>query len=451
MQVSEEMVSIFINTFAGVMTKESNEKYYHDWECQISPRTPYGIQEIDPEGDQSKQTWRSVNHRRYTNSDVKSHLLGESYLAIPGYTNGIVIDLDAHTEDDSATLEPRTYKVLESFPDWSPLVLSTPRGRHIWFPRRPGILTDDERAKAYAEEQLFNSGYTKIFGKVEMYPDPNKLIRLPLGKDCHWLDHQSSLIPVASTNIRCLGRLVSVLTNEKVDWCEIPTAYRQPHDRIRAKGYKKNRVSNSEFNTRVDGWLDNGITDRRQTNKALLGLSWHYINVEGLSESETKSVLRKWIDEKNNGNSEEYDQCPEKAYDHIDRIVPLTKRNSGKDGHKARPSSKPVTLSPEIQSKTTDEEREFLYRLIWRTRAYGVRKRRWVYVEIPSQTLKSWARDVKTSGRNFNSWVGDYQYHLRKLKKLGILRDGQKYTTYGRCNTYKVDSSVLEDRKELNP
>jgi hypothetical protein len=390
----------------------------------VTSSEPHGIQELND------SNWATINYKA-SNKRISDHLNGEFFVSIPKqYVKGVVFDLDAHTPETEKNLDERTDAILGIFELWSGLVFSTPRGRHIWFLRERGIIAEG-RLERYIETTLNDSGFWAEYGDIEFAPQRAGLMRLPLGHNCFMLDH-FSFDPVAPTSIGCLIKLDYILKNKNLDWVYIPDGFDhfKPIKRVGRKRKRRLDVNNG-FNQDIQSLLVSGLTENGQRNRVLMKLSWHFQKIEGLDRVGAKRALKEWIDTKHNGLSDDYNRSPKDVYKQIDRIVESFDENIGLAYQKSELTVRPhdITLPSHIVGQTIEEDQEFLKELIAYSKNRGEPKRKWVHVEIPSQTLASWHRS--------------YKRILGKLRKLKLVKDGKNYSTYGKCKTYHVSKSLL--------
>lgn len=390
---------------------------------------PFALQSIAA---QQKRTWFTYREKSEYLHDghLKSHLQGKYWVAQNPriFSRCLVVDID-----NGPGLEDRTQKAMTAFPDAAPLVFTTPRGGlHLYYMLPPGW---SKRVHQFAVNRLTHAGVDLAPGKIEVYPNGGRAIRLPLGRDCQFLDHQT-LEPVHPSRSRQLEALHTTLRDHRYDTLVIPGSEDVPAQKRQSKPYHLRPRNGDpsqvgEFMLEVDRLLTFGLKEKGERNTSTLKLCWYFHAVQGMNGPQVEDALWQWITTKHNGQSEDFAQNPQRVRkligDAVKHFDPA-KVGTGSQVAPERPRNGDNELRDRIAAFVAglpldDRGKRLLSRGLEYAHKRGIQKGGGIEVQIPSRTLKSF------------DW--QYGHILPTLLEHGYISKTMGYSEkLGICNTY---------------
>ena len=352
-----------------------------------SPYAPFAIE--------GRRGWvtEQRNGIYLTDDKVSAHLSGQYYVGPVNRTfaASLAIDLDAHDGRHRRTLDRRMDKVMSAFPEAAPLVFSTPGGgRHLHYMLdRPGW---SACVHAFGTNRLRAAGVELGPGSVEVFPDGDRALRAPLGRDC-WLLDVDSRLPVDGHRAANLDALRGILERGQYDTLTIPEDYGATAEPLALP----TRRRGSSFMAECDRLLSQGLPGPGTRNDSLMKLRWLFMAVWNLPPDRAELELWAWLQNGHNGHSRDYNASPDRCRRHIREIV--RSHDPAKVGAGRQRRTEPRTPPKDAIERYCDlqpldgRERAFLGRLLVYAHQYGqTTMTNEIDVQIPSRTLKTFDR-----------------------------------------------------------
>jgi len=373
---------------------EEYEKLYIENFVQRRPR--YAVKQP------GKKPWKTKK-KPLSDRPIKAHLNGQYYVGVLGkwYPGFAVLDIDGKERENAEEIREK----LKLSTDNSMLNTSeSPNSYHIYFPvsykdKPPTIKLLNDILQPYAKEQ-----------GIEIYPQPNKPIRLPFGRNQKMLDFEFVHLDSWQEKLFWFTKL------DPLDLSKIPNQQLSLDINIKPdNGYKISDYEEGKF------LYEHGLIEKHSRHdsqfKVLYFLWRHNIPIQNSIE-----MTWYWIRDKHNNNSEQILTNPRQVKKEIIRQANWIYANydlSGIYPDEIHNIYKGYLTKSDIEriihiSKAGLPKSKFLFNLI----KYCYPRRHRGFIRIHSNFLREW------SFRN-------YQMYIEELQEFGIIK---------RYGSYKVDS-----------
>lgn len=375
------------------MKTDEYEKLYIENFIQRRPR--YAVKQI------GKKPWKTKK-KPLSDRPIKAHLNGQYYVGVLGkwYPGFAVLDIDGKGKDNAEEIREKFKLNIDN----SMLNTSeSPGSYHLLFPvsynnKPPTIKLLNEALGPYAREH-----------GVEIYPQPNKPIRLPFGRNQKMADFEFVHLDSWQEKLFWYTKL------DPLDLRDIPNQQLSLDLNIKPDNGKISTYEEGKF------LYEHGLIEKHSRHdsqfKVLYFLWRHNIPIQNSIE-----MTWYWIRDKHNNNSEQILTNPRQVKKEIIRQANWIYANydlSGIYPDEIHNIYKGYLTKSDIEriihiSKAGLPKSKFLFNLI----KYCYPRRHRGFIRIHSNFLREW------SFRN-------YQMYIEELQEFGIIK---------RYGSYKVDS-----------
>jgi len=387
--------------------------------------------------------WHKVEGRYVSEAHLRGHVAGKFSLGYPckSFTKWAAVDIDRHNGESDAEIFGAGETVLQAFPEATPVILqsSESRGLHIFFYLPEASWS--ESAARFCKDRLKECGLERL----EVFPMGTKNFRIPFGKGSLLLDRD--FCPRFPSNVAGFQAFLRQIENGEIEPLEIPAEYRATSIPTQSTypPRKGRRIilsgSTSPFMRDIDLLLREGLQkpeallslkpgDAGKRNSQTMKLNWFCFVIRRYTPEQTLKFLNKWITEKNNGLSADFNRDPAKVYAHHERIVKgfdWEKVGKGK-GQKARTITRSQyrAIEQRLASLGLRKPEKALYgALLKHCAKWCDLSQEWTEVEIPREYLRG--------------AVKNYYRHLPRLKEAGLVAEIRRENrAENRCKTYRV-------------
>ena len=376
----------------------------------IQRRPRYAVKQI------GKKPWKTKK-KSLSDRPIKAHLKGKYYVGVLGkwYPGFAVLDIDGRGRENAEEIREK-FKLSTDNSMFN--TSESPDSYHVLFPvsynnRPPTIKLLNDILQPYAKEH-----------GIEIYPQPNKPIRLPFGRNQKMLDFEFVGLNSWQEKLFWYTKL------DPLDLSEIPN--HQMSLDLNIKPDNGSKISTYEEGNFL---YQNGLVEkhsRHESQYKVLYFLWRYnIPLENSIE-----MTWQWIRKKHNNNSRDILTSPQVVRKEIIRQANWIYSNY--DFSRIYPDEihnvyRGFLTKPDIEkiihiSKSGLPMAKFLFNLI----KYCYPRRHKVFIKVHSNFLMEWSRR-------------GYQRYIDSLQGLGIVKRYGSYKVASYSKSMSINWNFKED------